>query len=125
MADVVIQAEGAEAEIALTEPEAFFRGEFGAAAETRREGGEGVRRGIDPAWLAVYLSIPSAVLATMDLAARLKLVERTEAMLVRMRAALGGATCMIRIGACRSFDLATAKARDIIDALREEDGGGR
>ncbi len=83
---------------------------------------------IDPNWVSVVLSIPGDILVAMELNKRLMLVERTGAMLVEVRRRLGGAGGVIRVGAAKSFDLATAKAKDIayaiMDAAGGEDAGG-
>jgi hypothetical protein len=70
----------------------------------------------------VILAIPPAILAIMDIADRMKLVKRFDAMLGEMRTLLGNGKGVIRIGARRTFDIASAKAREIIDAIRTEDG---
>ena len=123
MPDIIIAAEGPEAEQALSRATAFFEHEFGAKAEPHAITPEAARRGFDPAWLAVVLALPPAIVATMELSEKLRLIERTEAVLAEMRTALGKAGGVIRIGAKKTFDIATAKAREIIDALTEEDSG--
>ena len=123
MTDIIIAAEGPEAEQALTRAAAFFEQEFGAKAEPHAMPPEAAQRGLDPAWLAVALAMPPAIVATMQLTEKLRLIERTEAVLAEMRTALGKAGGVIRIGAKKTFDIATAKAREIIDALTEEDSG--
>ena len=123
MADIIIEAEGAAAQDALDLATAFFEGEFGATARPHATAPDATQRGIDPAWLAAALAVPPAIVTTMQLAERLKLIERTAAMLEAVRARLGGAAGVIRIGAAKTFDIATAKARDIIDALAEMDAG--
>jgi hypothetical protein len=129
MVDIVIEAEGRQAEPALARAAAFFEREFGVKATPRVIAAEeAAQRGLGPEWLAVILCIPSAIVAVMDLSARLRLIERTTAMLGELRAALGAAGGVIRIGARASFDIATAKAREIVDALtkaeKDEGGGG-
>lgn len=127
MVNIVIEAEGHGAEAALNLAADFFAGEFGVKAAPHAVAPGDTQRGLGPEWWAVIIGLPGAVIATMDLAARLKLIERTAAMLEALRAKLGTAGGVIRIGARVSFDVATAKAREIVDALTEEDedGGGR
>jgi hypothetical protein len=121
MVDVVVQAEGPNASDALRLAAAFFETEFGIKAQTRAVKTEEVQKGLDPAWLGVFLAIPPAVLAVMDLAERAKLVERTNAMLAQMRVRLGSAAAVIRIGAGKTFDVATVKAKEFIEAIRSAD----
>jgi hypothetical protein len=123
MANIVIAAEGPNAEKAAAVAAEFFRREFGVEAETQvLKSGEAQRSGIDPAWLAVILMIPTAIIDAIDLAKRVKLIERAEAMLAEMRRLLGGAGGAIRVGGTKIFDIASAKAKDIVDALRGESG---
>ena len=124
MANIVIEAEGPGAQPALDLAADFFAGEFGVKAAPYATQPEGAAKGLGPEWWAVILSVPGAVLAGMDLAERLKLIERTAAMLAALRARLGTAGGVIRIGAKKTFDIATVKAREIIDALAEEEDGG-
>ncbi len=119
MVEVVIQAEGPQAEKALGVAAAFFEREFDVKAKTEIVELEGVRKGIDPNWVAVFIAIPGAIVALIQLDERLKLIERTETMLSEMRATLGKTAGVIRIGAKHKFDIATVKAREIIDAIRE------
>lgn len=123
MTHIIIETEGAGSQAALDLAAAFFEDEFGVKAAPHAVTPDATQRGIDPAWLAAALAVPPAIVATMDLATRLKLIERTAAMLEAMRARLGSAVGVIRIGARRSFDIATVKAREIIEALAEEDSG--
>ncbi|MEJ2117974.1 MAG: hypothetical protein P8Y36_08765 [Alphaproteobacteria bacterium] len=123
MADISIEAEGADAQGALDLAAAFFADEFGVKASPRASQEQAAAKGLDPAWIAVVLAVPPAIVAAMQLEERLKLIERTAAMLEAVRARLGGAAGVIRIGAAKTFDIATAKAREIIDALAEMDAG--
>lgn len=42
---------------------------------------------------------------------------------IQMRAKLGSAVAVIRVGASRTFDVATAKAKEIIKAIQQADHG--
>lgn len=121
MPAVIIEAEGPGAEAALTLAADFFAAEFGVKATPRAIEAQTTTKGLGPEWWAVILAIPGAILAVIDLTARARLIERTSAMLADVRSRLGTASGVIRIGARKTFDIATAKARDIIDALLEED----
>jgi hypothetical protein len=121
MVDVVIEAEGDEAQQALADVAVFFTREFGATGVPQAPTPRAKQRGFDPAWLAIALSVPSAILGTLELAERLRLIERITAMLEGQRARLGKAVGVIRIGDTRPpFDIATVKAQEIIDALSED-----
>lgn len=122
MVTIVIQAEGPNADEALRLAAGFFETEFGIEAKTEPVAADKLEKGLDPAWLAVLFAVPGAILATMELVQRARLIERTEAMLTQMRAKLGNATATIRIGASRSFNVATVKARELIDAIKAEGG---
>lgn len=116
---VRIEAEGPQAQAALDEAAAFFEREFNVKAEALTIEAAGSRRGIDPVWIAIILAVPPAIESLVNLAERLELIRRTETMLKQMRDSLGDGAGVIRIGARLSFDIATAKAREIIDAIRE------
>jgi hypothetical protein len=119
MIEVVVEAEGPNAEENMRFAGAFFEQEFRVPSQLMQKDPEPGRKGIDPAWIAVTLAIPPAILAGMELSDRLRLIERTDAMLTQLRARLGKAAGVIRIGARRSFDLISVKGREIIDAIRE------
>lgn len=123
MVEVAIQAEGPNTGDALCLAAVFFETEFGVKAETRAVKPDEVQKGLDPAWVAIFLIIPTAIKDTIDLIERTKLVERTNAMLTQMRAKLGSAVAVIRVGASRTFDVATAKAKEIVEAILQADHG--
>lgn len=104
----------------------FFKREFGIEAQTKVLGShenEKFFEHIDPNWVSAILTIPSAILASIELNKRYQLIEHTNAMLEEVRKLLGTAGGVIRIGAAKTFDIASAKAKDIVDALRSEDDG--
>jgi hypothetical protein len=127
MAIIVIAAEGPSAAEASAMAAKFFKEEFGAEAriEAAAPGDEKVFEHIDPNWICAVLSIPPAVLASIELNQRLKLIERVEGLLAALRQKLGRAGGVIRVGAAKSFDIAAAKAKDIADAILSEGGKER
>ena len=119
MVKVRIEAEGPQAQAALDEAAAFFEREFGVKAETQAIEPEGTRKGDAVAWIAMLLTIPPAILATIQLEEKLKLIERTDELLTALRARLGKAAATIRIGAQQHCDVVTVKARELVDELIE------
>ena len=119
MVTVVIAAEGPEAENAAAVAADFFKREFGGEAESQILSSHEVEKSfpIEPGWIGVALAIPGAISASIQLNERLKLIERTNAMLAEMRRHLGHAGGVIRVGTVKTFDLPTAKAKDLIDAI--------
>jgi hypothetical protein len=117
MVDVIIEAEGLDAAAALNAMAAFLQEEFGVEAYARKAEKARGLQGFDPDWLAVCLSIPPAIIATVDLAERAKLTERVSAVLEKARPLLTVAKGVIRVGAGRIYDIATVTAKDIVDAL--------
>jgi hypothetical protein len=69
----------------------FFKEEFGVEAQIKVLGPheqEKIFEHIDPSWVAAILSIPGAILASIELNQRLKLIERTNAVRAEMREAV-------------------------------------
>ncbi|ADP72036.1 hypothetical protein Rvan_2828 [Rhodomicrobium vannielii ATCC 17100] len=130
MVAIVIAAEGPNAEKAAAVAADFFKEEFGVEAHIKVVGpdeNEKFFEHIDPNWVAAILSIPGAILSSIELNQRLKLIERTNAMLTAIRQRLGTASGVIRIGSVKTLDLATIKAKELVDAIlsAKEDGESR
>jgi hypothetical protein len=129
MVTVVIASAGPNAEEAAAVAADFFKEEFGVEAQIKVLGPheqEKIFEHIDPNWVAAILSIPGAILASIKLNQRLKLIERTNAMLAEMRERLGKASGVIHVGTIKTLDLATIKAKELVDAIlsaRESDDG--
>ena len=129
MVAIVIAAEGPNAEKATAVAADFFKEEFGVEAEIDILGphkNEKIFEHIDPNWVAAILSIPGAVLSSIELNQRLKFIERANTILAEMRQRLGKASGVIRIGTVKTLDLATVKAKEFVDAIlstREGDDG--
>lgn len=122
MAEIKIEVYGGYSKAARDLPVDFFAKEFGVEAAPSTLETDSPTKGLSLEGWAVILSIPGAIVATMQLAERLKLIERTAIMLENMRAQLGSAAGVIHVGARHSFDIATAKARDLIEAIAHDDG---
>ena len=126
MITVVIAAEGPNAEKAAAVAANFFKEEFGVEARrkvSKSPENEKILEHIDPNWISAILTVPSAVVASIELDQRFKLIERTNAMLTEVRRRLGDAGGVIRIGTVKTLDITTATAKDIVDAILNANGG--
>ena len=128
MATIVIAAEGPNAQEATAVAADFFKREFDGEAETNILSSHEAEKSfpIEPGWIGVALAIPGAISATIQLNERLKLIERTNAMLAEMRRHLGHGSGVICVGTVKTLDIATVKAKDLVDAIlsvKEDDEG--
>jgi hypothetical protein len=124
MGEPTIEITGPEAEEAEHELQALLRETFGeegrrlAAPEAETSG-----RKIDAttlALIAIGLSIPKAILETIDLAEKMKLVERIKRLLAWAKGRGKSGTRIALVSAKgTSVELATAEPADVIAALSE------
>ncbi len=94
MATLVIAAEGPNAKDATAVAADFFKKEFGAEAElhiAKSSETERFLEHIDPNWISAVFTVPSGVLASIELNQRFQLIERTSSMLAEIRRRLGNA----------------------------------
>jgi hypothetical protein len=119
MVTLVITAEGPNADQATAVAADFFKREFKVEAESQILSSREAEKSfpIEPGWIGVALAIPGAISASIQLNERLKLIERTSAMLDEMRRHLGHAGGVIRVGTVKALDIATVKAKDLVDAI--------
>jgi hypothetical protein len=89
----------------------------GGVEPVRNDGAveDGVERGDPIAVAALVLAIPGAIVATLDLMARTKVVERVQHLLEQVRKVDGGA--VLRIDLQPPLDLSRASADDVMDRL--------
>jgi hypothetical protein len=106
-----------EAMPALAEPcEALLRAVCEAAPERHYvHHAASPSRGDPVAIAALILSIPGAILATMDLLQRARVAERVRALLKQVRETQGSAT--LQVSETSALDLKTATADEVVNLL--------
>jgi len=85
---------------------------------------QGIRRGDPLAVAALVLAVPGAIAATLDLAARVRLAERVDRLLERVRGTAAPADSVRLISdAAPELDLITAKRDEVLDRLEHAPDG--
>lgn len=121
MSDLRLRVEGPNAETIAAEVAVAVEAELGTApARTAVAPRSGERERADPvAVAALVIAIPGAVLQAMDLAERVRLREKLERLLGRLRALGGGAEVRVETpGGLKGVGQATAD--DLIEAAGKE-----
>ena len=116
---IAIRIEGPNAQALAAEADAFLREALRETPERAVMPAETTPTRADPiAVAALILSVPGAVLATLDIAQRLKLAERLDRFLATLRARAGGADRVQLCGGDEpSVDLIRADRDQVMDAL--------
>ena len=129
MADIRFYVEGSDASEVARALEDHFEQEFGARPKRRsapqpRPAPGQPERGDPVAVAALILSIPAAVLATMDLAERVQLKAKIERLVVFMREELKGrsGSVVLEVPSGRRLKIDQASAAEIMDAANAIQG---
>jgi hypothetical protein len=99
----------------------FIKEQFNAAPERgiQNQSGAQTRGGDLIEWITLVLSVPAALMTTLDLAERVKLKERVQRLLERVRSA--GTTAeesvLLTIEEQPAIDLTRASVSEVVDAL--------
>ncbi len=116
MMSVEIRLSSAVAPIIAEPAEDLLRAAAHTEPERRHPGhDEEASKGDPVALAALILSIPSAILAAMDVVERAGIAERVRRLLKKVREIDGTAT--LHVGAEPSLDLRTATEDEVMDAL--------
>jgi hypothetical protein len=83
----------------------------------RRRSDDATRGGGAVEWISLALSVPGALLTVVDLAERLKLKERVQRLLERIRAAGSEGETVLRLPGRPAIDLKEASAAEVTEAL--------
>lgn len=122
MSEVAIEIHGPQAESLAAELEALLQEELGETGRRVQAPMAAAGTKADPvAVAALVISLPSAILATMDLAKRLDLVPRVQRLLAWARGKAGSGTELTLITSRKSLRLAEASADEVMDACAEAD----
>ena len=122
MSEVAIEIHGPQAESLAAELEALLQEELGETGRRVQTPTTAASTKADPvAVAALVISLPGALLATMDLAKRLDLVPRLQRLLAWARSKAGSETELTLITSRKSLRLAEASADQVMDACAEAD----
>jgi len=128
-----VDISGANREAAASVLSKFFREQFGTepARPDPQQGSDQTRSGdAMQQWITLVLSIPVALLATIDIVERTKLKERVQRLVEQIRQAVqGDGSVVLQVEERPALDVVYASPAEVVEALRppEEtpDGGAR
>ncbi|WP_372396410.1 hypothetical protein ABMY26_11505 [Azospirillum sp. HJ39] len=122
---ITITIAGPKAPALAAEVEEFLADALGTDAERLPPSqDQAIQRGDPLAVAALVLAVPSAIVATLDLAARARLAERIDRLLERVRGTAAPADSVrLTSGAAPELDLITAKRDAVLDRLEQASDG--